>query len=987
MEKVEIINEEDQLENEDNQIDVSLELKHIKKDYYVNKKPFTAIKDLSLVFPKKGFVAILGESGCGKSTLLNILGGLDRYTSGDLLINGVSTKQFNDADWDKYRNTQVGFIFQSYNLISHFNLLQNVEVPLKLAGINQKEREERAKAALEKVGLGDSLHKIPNQLSGGQQQRVAIARALINNPSIILADEPTGALDSATSIQVMELIKEAGKECCVIMVTHNEKLAKKYADRIITMSDGEAISDTSPIEVGVEIEKPKTKEKRTGMSFVSALHSSFKNVLTKKTRTALTAVACSFGIIGVALVLATSNGFSLYVKDVETSVASSVPITISPTVVSYKSNNQDSYTRADEFPKDNNIRVYDSSSSSYVVHQNTFTKEYIDALKATMTDKNNPAYGTVMSVMENRNGLDFHFLTKDGMDETAKITSINQYASASSLGAMVSSVTSLPTTIIHELYGDEESLSSMYDVIDGKFPENDNELVLVVDRYNRVDFSTLKKLGVFPSNSTYETLNANEKQISFSSLIYDGEGDNEYKEYKCYTNSSYYKKSMETKIIAKVSSYKNIKLEMNGEDSKFVGEEDETEIIRYKTVDDYDEVYNNDEYYNPIKCKIVGVLRPTKESYLTLMPSSLAYLPGLKETMAKDYSEGGAGYNLAQEQKDNWYVPRHVSKNANDPKNASNDGIESLNASLKTLMKSYSEKEDGEATISTNTLSTLFNNVARYQNIFCIKQMNEGGGYTCYAPSSNPKSYLSWCQSYGATFNQLEINNDSNNAALFLLMLTSGEFFSKNGESNFVDVMALANSYSLITSVLVFPKSLSSKDVLLRYMDSLNEGKRDSEKIVYSDIMSDFTGSLGTMINVISAVLIVFASISLVVSSVMTAIITYVSVVERTKEIGILRACGARKKDVGRLFEAECVIIGLVAGLIGVLFTVLACIPINAIIDYKFPGNNLSSIAKLNPLHALILLALSILLSYLSGLIPSRMAANKDPVTCLRSDQ
>ena len=258
MEKVEIINEENQLENEDNQIDVSLELKHIKKDYYVNKKPFTAIKDLSLVFPKKGFVAILGESGCGKSTLLNILGGLDRYTSGDLLINGVSTKQFNDADWDKYRNTQVGFIFQSYNLISHFNLLQNVEVPLKLAGVNQKEREERAKAALEKVGLGDSLHKIPNQLSGGQQQRVAIARALINNPSIILADEPTGALDSATSIQVMELIKEAGKECCVIMVTHNEKLAKKYADRIITMSDGEAISDTSPIDVGIEIEKPKT---------------------------------------------------------------------------------------------------------------------------------------------------------------------------------------------------------------------------------------------------------------------------------------------------------------------------------------------------------------------------------------------------------------------------------------------------------------------------------------------------------------------------------------------------------------------------------------------------------------------------------------------------------------------------------------------------------------------------------------------------------
>lgn len=984
MEKKENLNEKEVTKNDNLELDVSLELRHIKKDYYVNKKPFTAIKDLSLVFPKKGFVAILGESGCGKSTLLNILGGLDHYTSGDLLINGVSTKHYNDADWDKYRNNQVGFIFQSYNLISHFNLIQNVEVPLKLAGVPAKEREERAKKALETVGLGEYTNKLPNQLSGGQMQRVAIARALINNPSIILADEPTGALDSATSVQVMELIKEAGKNCCVIMVTHNEKLAKKYADRIITMSDGEAISDTVPIKEGIDIEKQSKKEKRTGMSFLSALHSSFKNVLTKKTRTTLTAVACSFGIIGVALVLATSNGFSIYVKDVETSVASSVPITISPTVVSYKSNNQDSYTKEDEFPKDNTLRVYDSSSSSYVVHQNTFTKEYIDALKATTTDKSNPAYGTVMSVMENRNGLNFHFLTNDGSSD--KITAIDQYASASSLGAMVSSVTSLPTTIIHELYGDEASLSSMYDVIDGKFPEKENELVLIVDRYNRVDFSTLKKLGIFSSNSTYETLGDDDKKIDFSSLIYDGEGDRDYKEYKCYTNSSYYKKVISSKVEADVSSYSNVKLEKVGDSYQFNGEESTTKIVRYQTVSNYDEIYGNDEYYTPITCKIVGVLRPTKESYLTLMPSSLGYLPSLKERMAADYKEGGPSYSLAQEQKDNWYIPR--GKDETEKSDSSKDGLAALNESIEALMKSYSDSKDGEMSISNNTLTTLFNKAARYQNIFCITNKSDSG-YSYVVPTSNPTTYLSWCQAYGATFNTLEISGgtSSSDIASLALMLASGDFFSKDGNPSFVDVIALANSYSLITSVLVFPNSLSTKNTLLNYMDSLNDGKRDADKIVYSDIMSDFTSSLGTMINVISAVLIVFASISLVVSSVMTAIITYVSVVERTKEIGILRACGARKKDVGRLFEAECVIIGLVAGLIGVLFTVIACFPINVIIDHMFPGNNLSSIAQLNPWHAIILLALSILLAFLSGLIPSRMAANKDPVVCLRSDQ
>lgn len=969
-------NEKINLETKEQNLDVSLELRHIKKDYFVDKKPFTAIHDLSLSLPKKGFVAILGPSGSGKTTLLNIIGGLDHYTSGDLLINGISTKHFKDSDWDSYRNKNVGFIFQGYNLISHFDLIQNVEVSLKLAGVKASEREKRAKEVLNRVGLLDFVHKKPNQLSGGQMQRVAIARALVNNPSIILADEPTGALDSKTSVQVMELIKEVGQDCCVIMVTHNEELAKQYADRIITMKDGEIVSDTSPLSGGLDLVKSEEKIKKPSMSFLSALHSSFKNVLTKKGRTALTSVACSFGIIGVALVLATSNGFSLYIKDVEASIASSVPITISPTVLSYKANNQESYTKNDEFPSDNMLRVYDSTSSSYVIHQNNFSKEYIDSLNATMTDKNNPAYGTVMSVMENRDGLNFHFLTKDGDSEDIK--EVNQYSSASNLGAMVSSVTSLPTTIIHELYGDEKSLSSMYDVIDGKFPENDDELVLIVDRYNRIDFSTLQKLGIINSKTTFENL-GDLKKIDFSSLIYDGEGDSSYKEYKCYLNSSYYLSGEAKKSNVTVDSYNNVKLNidpLNSENSKFVGDPGTEKLVVYDSPVP-STVYGSDSTYNPIKCKIVGVLRPTKESYLTLMPSSLAYLPSLKEKIASDYEENGKGKILAQEQKNNWYIPRNE-------EDKTKDGLKALNDALSDLMKSQEPKEDDYSTISNNSVSTLLKGVATYVNIFGKITTSSSGTKTSYSYSNSPTSYLSWCRTLGASFKKLSDKTASINGIASLLM--SDDFFSKDGDTTFVDLVSYANSYSLITSILVFPKSLSTKDALLRYMDSLNDGKKDSDKIVYTDIMSEFTGSLGTMINVISSVLIVFASISLAVSSVMTAIITYVSVVERTKEIGILRACGARKKDVGRLFEAECVIIGLVAGIIGIVVTVVACFPINAIIDSMFPGNNLGSIAQLNPWHAIVLLALSVLLSFLSGLIPSRIAAKKDPVVCLRSE-
>lgn len=961
--------------NKETKKEVSIRLVDIKKDYYVDKKPFTAIKHLSLCFPRVGFVSILGESGSGKTTLLNIIGGLDKYTEGDLLINGKSTKDFKDSDWDDYRNKKIGFVFQSYNLIPHLSVVQNVMIPLQLAGVGYKEREEKAKEVLIKVGLGEMMKKKPNELSGGQMQRVAIARALVNNPEIILADEPTGALDSETSVQIMELIKGMASDRCVIMVTHNEKLAKLYSDRIIRMRDGEIVDDTDPLapeEEKAEIIEPFKKKKKSSMSFWTALKSSAQNVLTKKGRTALTAVACSFGIIGVALVLATSNGFTNYVKDVEMSVASSVPITISPTVVSFKPVSEETYTSKDEFPDDNQIHVYDSSSSMFVAHQNNLTQSYIDDLYKMMDDPENIAYGQVFSIMENHDGFDFHFLTQDGDD--GNIMQVDQYAQAGMLSGAVSSVTSLPTTVMHELYGKEDAMEGLYDVIYGRFPTAKDEMVLVVDSYNRIDINTLKKLGIINSQEDYKYLSDKEKVIDFSSIVYDGLNDDKYKVYKAYRNSDYYLANSEANQVS-VNTWNNVKL--NYSSMEFEGEAGIKTLTIYNTPS-LDAVYNDDATHNPVNLKIVGVLRPSPDSYLSLMPASIAYTSDLTKYMVDDYQEDAAGLALADAQKNNWFVKR-------DEEDASKDGLATLNNSFKTLIDNLGGADgDENQAIDSSLFNQLVGNSITYYS--AIGKINSNGTITITL-SNSPTTYLAWCERFGSKFNQVDLSSlSSGGVADFVAWLILGDFFESTGNPNISDLMAAANSYSTISSILIFPKTLSGKDVIKSYLDGLNYGKLDKDQIIYSDVMSDFTSGIGTMISVISAVLIVFASVSLVVSSVMTAIITYVSVVERTKEIGVLRACGARKRDVGRLFEAECVIVGGVAGIIGIAFTLLACVPINLVIDNMFPGNGLGSIASLAWWHALILIALSVILAFVSGFVPSRIASKRDPVNCLRSE-
>ena len=961
--------------NKETKKEVSIRLVDIKKDYYVDKKPFTAIKHLSLCFPRVGFVSILGESGSGKTTLLNIIGGLDKYTEGDLLINGKSTKDFKDSDWDDYRNKKIGFVFQSYNLIPHLSVVQNVMIPLQLVGVGYKEREEKAKEVLIKVGLGEMMKKKPNELSGGQMQRVAIARALVNNPEIILADEPTGALDSETSVQIMELIKGMASDRCVIMVTHNEKLAKLYSDRIIRMRDGEVIDDTDPLaseEKKFDVVDVSKKKKKSSMSFWTALKSSAQNVLTKKGRTALTAVACSFGIIGVALVLATSNGFTNYVKDVEMSVASSVPITISPTVVSFKPVSEETYTSKDEFPDDNQIHVYDSSSSMFVAHQNNLTQSYIDDLYKMMDDPENIAYGQVFSIMENHDGFDFHFLTQDGDD--GNIMQVDQYAQAGMLSGAVSSVTSLPTTVMHELYGKEDAMEGLYDVIYGRFPTAKDEMVLVVDSYNRIDINTLKKLGIINSQEDYKYLSDKEKVIDFSSIVYDGLNDDKYKVYKAYRNSDYYLANSEANQVS-VNTWNNVKL--NCSSMEFEGEAGIKTLTIYDTPS-LDAVYDDDATHNPVNLKIVGVLRPSPDSYLSLMPASIAYTSDLTKYMVDDYQEDAAGLALADAQKNNWFVKR-------DEEDASKDGLATLNNSFKTLIDNLGGADgDENQAIDSSLFNQLVGNSITYYS--AIGRINSNGTITITL-SNSPTTYLAWCERFGSKFNQVDLSSlSSGGVADFVAWLILGDFFESTGNPNISDLMAAANSYSTISSILIFPKTLSGKDVIKSYLDGLNYGKLDKDQIIYSDVMSDFTSGIGTMISVISAVLIVFASVSLVVSSVMTAIITYVSVVERTKEIGVLRACGARKRDVGRLFEAECVIVGGAAGIIGIAFTLLACVPINLVIDNMFPGNGLGSIASLAWWHALILIALSVILAFVSGFVPSRIASKRDPVNCLRSE-
>ena len=765
-----------------------LKLKKICKSYKTGDFFQQVLKDVDLEFRKNEFVSILGPSGSGKTTLLNIIGGLDRYDEGDLIINGKSTKKFKDKDWDAYRNNCIGFVFQSYNLISHISILSNVEMSMTLSGVSRKERRKKALEALDKVGLKDHANKKPNQLSGGQMQRVAIARAIVNDPDIILADEPTGALDSKTSKQIMELIKELSKDKLVIMVTHNAELAKEYSTRIVEFKDGNLLNDSNPITNEKE-KNDKFNIKKTSMNFFTALNLSFNNITTKKGRTLLTAFASSIGIIGIALILSLSNGFDIQIDIFEKETLSSLPIMISKTsmemdedamlTMTGQNDNLESYTEKEVvYPLD--------PVTETITHKNIFTEEYINYI----------------------NDIDPKLVSGISYYRTTALNILN-YSNDKYNIVNTTNFSAIPVNI------DPDGVSiteSNYDVIYGTMPSKYNEVVLLVDSKNRLDSKLLESLG-------YDTSKEN---ISFEDLI--------NKEVKLILNNDYYKS---------LGDY-------------------------YTFNQDYDSMYNSE---NSITLKITGIIRGKDTNKLTTTTSGILYTNDLLDYVIEKNNES----EIVKKQKEVDYDVLTGEKFTNDE-----TGLETKD----------------------NTLSYL-----------------------------------------GADTYPMMIN--------------------------------------------IYPKDFDTKEKIIKYLDDYNNKQDEENKVVYTDLASTISSLSSDIMNAITIVLIAFSAISLVVSSIMIGIITYISVLERTKEIGILRALGARKKDITRVFNAETFIIGLCSGLIGIIITYILLIPTNIILENI---TDLANIARLNPIHAFILIIISLILTLIGGFIPATMASKKDPVIALRTE-
>ncbi len=938
-----------------------LELKGISKRYKVDEGDFKALDSIDLTFGPTGFNTVLGPSGCGKTTLLNVIGGLDVHNEGTLLIDGTDTTAFKDADWDDYRNKKVGFVFQTYYLIPHLNILENVEMPLRLRGFSKIDREKAAIEALKSVGIEDGYQKKPSELSGGQQQRVAIARAIVGHPSIILADEPTGALDSKTSVQVMDILKGLSSKTAVIMVTHNRELAQRYGDRLIEMKDGRIVSD-KVIKEKTDVPSSEKGEdgRKSAMSFATAVLTSLKSIRAKLGRSLVTSLACSIGIVGVALVLAVANGFQNYIDRTEASVAGSVPVTISPAYYGSVSNSEGvDFT---PYPDSDELYVYDPSYTSYVAHLNKYDAFYIQYLEEAVEK------GLASSIMLNRQDFSFNVLTEEG--DTGYYTMVNQWNSASFIGSLVSG---LPSTIFHELYGDKDTVSSNYDLIYGKFPEKAEEIVLVTDKYNRIQVSTLQGLGIISDQEKTESGTA----IPFSDLIYDGDRDEEYKPYKAYRMSDFYGLPENKPLVYEaennvIDAIKPVDANGNVLPTSQLLQAHHFEVESHtetKEIHYYDspyhpyenaiDIFENDAKYNPIELKIVGVLRPSASSVLTMVPSSIGYTKELSDILASDVAEGGAGHEIGALTADNYVI--------------SKNGLNNLKELLSTPLSDLLNSEDP---------SNIQSKVSRI--------------YSCFYPwayhgtlpgnDNNPAGYLAYNRMVGGNMAE-NIDVDLNNLLLLTTKFIDPAFY--NGTSKdygLFDLVAYINGGNLVTSISVFPSTLGSKGALLDYLDAYNEGKDEDDRIYYSDIMGTVTSALSVVTTVVPAVLIVFASVSLVVSSLMMAVITYVSVLERTKEIGILRSYGARKRDIRRLFEIECSLIGVVAGVIGILFSLVLCLPINLILNNFFPEFALGAIASLNVWAALILIVFAILLALVGGLVPAVIAAKKDPVLALRSE-
>lgn len=867
-----------------------LKLQNIKKDYITGDTAVHALKGVSIEFRKSEFVSILGHSGCGKTTLLNIIGGLDRYTDGDLFINGKSTKTYKDRDWDNYRNHSVGFIFQSYNLIPHQTVLSNVELALTLSGVSKQERRKRAEDALKKVGLGDQLGKKPNQMSGGQMQRVAIARALVNDPEILLADEPTGALDSETSVQIMELLKEISKDRLVIMVTHNPELAKQYSTRIVKLLDGNITDDSDPYGGEETVKAEKAEGKRPSMSFLTALSLSLNNLMTKKARTFLTSFAGSIGIIGIALILSLSNGVNAYIQKVEEDTLSSYPITIekagmdvSRLVKDLMGKNEAPEDREKDKIYSNNIMTEMMTTMVNGISENNLVllKAHIEKTPEfeSNTSEIEYKYSTVMNIYDekgNRVNPNTVFTTVFG--ESAAQS--QQYSGMSSFSN---------TEVWTRLFDNSEFLEKQYDVIAGRMPEKYNEIVLAIDKNNQISDYTLYSLGLKDVKELEEMMKKaqNGEKIEPTEEVTYSYDDILNLKFKLLCNTDYFEKS---------------------ENGTWVNKTDDELFVQSQLAKLGEDI------------TVVGIIRPAEGSVTNDTAGFVGYKSELME---------------------------HLINKVNDSE----------------IVKAQKASPD------TDVLTGLpfeANENMTYEELMA---------YIAALPENEHAEYAAYTEQMTAAGMTNEQIAERFNSAIK----------AKNSSATYEGNLSLMGVSDLKrpSVINIYPKDFEAKETVAELIDDYNSAAAENEKITYTDYIGLMLSSVTTIINAISYILIAFISISLIVSSIMIGIITYISVLERTKEIGILRAMGASKRDVSRVFNAETLIVGFSAGVIGILITLLLLIPINAIIDAI---TDISGLAVLPVAGAAALIIISMLLTLIAGLFPSKIAAKKDPVTALRSE-
>lgn len=854
-----------------------LKLEKITKIYEMQEYKQIALEEVSLNFRENEFVSILGPSGSGKTTLLNIIGGLDKYTTGDLVINGKSTKKYKDRDWDTYRNHSVGFVFQSYNLIPHQTILSNVELALTLSGVSKTERRKRAKEALNKVGLGKHTKKKPNQLSGGQMQRVAIARALVNNPNILLADEPTGALDSETSTQIMELLKEVAKDRLVIMVTHNGELAKEYSTRIIELKDGHILGDTDPYEEVKEETKSNEKSQKTNMSFLTALSLSLNNLMTKKGRTILTAFAGSIGIIGIALILSISNGVQNYINRIQEETLTSYPISIEAETIdltAMMTERMEEDKEKEDKNNENKDKIYSNDTiadtlsimSSKVKSNNLeLFKQYIENDENGIKD-----YTTAIGYQYDLN------LQLYKTDTTNGIVQVNPNTILETLGMGYmnnnSTYNIMSSDVWNEMLDSQELNEKMYEVVSGRMPEKYNEVVILVDKDNQISDYVLYALGIKDQKELEEMYQKvlNGEKVETTSTSYN------YEElvglsYKLLLNTDYYQKV----------------------NNMWVDRREDEEYLK-QAIDNAEEI------------KVVGIIRPSEESTVTTNSlGGILYLNDLETYVINKINDA----EIVKQQKENPNI------NVITGLEFSNEdfSIENLSQEQKMYLQS----------LPTEQLAEI---VSKY------KEQSES-------------TYESVLKELGS----VELEKPS--------------------------------------AIYLYAKNFEAKDDIARMIAEYNQKQKDAGNennvINYNDLVGMLMSSVTNIVDIISYVLIAFVSISLIVSSIMIGIITYISVLERTKEIGILRSIGASKKDVSRVFNAETLIVGLIAGILGIVITVLLNIPINIVIK---GASGVGNVSQLPPVGGLILVAISVILTIIAGLIPSRMASKKDPVEALRTE-